>query len=367
MKSIRTKLKLNNKQKTLFAQHAGYSRWCYNWGLSLWNAAYKDGFKPNTRKLREVFTNHTKPLYPWMKNLSSKVYQYAFPTECCANINLGEAFKRFFQGLGKRPKFKKKGRSDSFTIDNCGKPIELNGWNHKLPFIGIVKTYEPIEATVQKITIGRQAGDWYLSCSYEFHGTTTPKKTDVVGVDLGVKTLATLSDGKVFESVRAYQKFEAKLSRLQYRNRHKQVGSANWRKAQLKIARLHRKVANIRQDALHKLTTYLAKNHGSIVIEDLNVRGMLANHKLAKSIADQGFYEFRRQLKYKCQWYGSELVVVDRFFPSSKTCSNCGHVQDMPLHLRTYDCPDCGLSIDRDLNASINLRNAVGSTVNACA
>ena len=102
------------------AQHAGYSRWCYNWGLSLWNAAYKDGDKPNARKLREVFTNHTKPLYPWMKNLSSRVYQYAF-------INLGEAFKRFFQGLGKYPRFKKKGRSDSFTIDNCGKPVRLVG------------------------------------------------------------------------------------------------------------------------------------------------------------------------------------------------------------------------------------------------
>nr|WP_240038861.1 MULTISPECIES: transposase [Okeania] len=214
--------------------------------------------------------------------MSSKVYQYAFR-------NLGEAFKRFFKGLGKYPKFKKKGRSDSFpsecyanTIDNSGKPIELNGWNHKLPFIGMVKTYEPIEATTKKITISRQASDWYLSCSYEFRSHTTPKKTDVVGVDLGVKTLATLSDGKVFESVRSYHKFEAKLSRLQYLNRHKEVGSANWRAAQRKIARLHRKVANIRKDALHKLTTYLAKNHGSVVIEDLNVKGMLANHKLAK-------------------------------------------------------------------------------------
>ncbi|NES70927.1 MAG: IS200/IS605 family element transposase accessory protein TnpB, partial [Okeania sp. SIO2D1] len=228
------------------------------------------------------------------------------------------------------------------------------------------KTYEPIEATTKKITISRLADDWYISCSYEFQAITTPKATDVIGVDLGVKTLATLSDGKVFESLRSYQRFEAKLSRLQYLNRHKEMGSANWRAAQLKIARLHRKVANIRKDALHKLTTYLAKNHGSVVIEDLNVSGMLANHKLAKSIADQGFYEFRRQLEYKCQWYGSELVIVDRFFPSSKTCCRCGHVQDMPLNLRTYDCPECGLSIDRDLNTSINLRNAVGLTVNAC-
>ncbi|NES65962.1 MAG: IS200/IS605 family element transposase accessory protein TnpB [Okeania sp. SIO2D1] len=364
MKSVRTKLKLNNQQKTLFAQHAGYVRWCYNWGLSLWNAAYRDGYKPNAHKLRKVFTNHTKPLYPWMKNLSSRVYQYAF-------LNLGEAFKRFFQGLGKYPKFKKKGRHDSFTIDNGGRPIELNGWSHKLPFIGIVKTYEPIEATTQKITISRQAGDWYLSCSFELTPETTPKTTEpktteVVGVDLGIKTLATLSSGVVFESLKSYRCFEAKLSRLQYLNRNKVIGSANWQKAQLKIARLYRRVANIRKDKLHKLTTYLAKNHGTVVIEDLNVSGMLANHKLAKSIADQGFYEFRRQLKYKCEWYGCNLVVVDRFFPSSKTCSNCGHIQDMPLNLRTYDCMKCGLSIDRDLNASINLRNAVGSTVNAC-
>ncbi len=355
------------------AQHAGYSRWCYNWGLSLWNAAYKDGYKPNVRKLREVFTNHTKPQHPWMKNLSSKVYQYAF-------INLGEAFKRFFsfgmlpygmlrkrkQGLGKHPRFKKKGKHDSFTIDNSGKPIELNGWCHKLPFIGIVKTYEPIEATTQKVTISKQAGSWYLSLSYEFTQEPTPKTTEVVGVDLGIKTLATLSDGKVFESVKSYRLFEAKLSRLQYLNRNKIIGSANYKKAQLKIAKLHRKVANIRKDALHKLTTYLAKNHGTVVIEDLNVSGMLANHKLAKSIANQGFYEFRRQLEYKCEWYSSELVVVDRFFPSSKTCSNCGHVQDMPLNVRTYECSDCGISIDRDLNASINLRNAVGLTVDAC-
>ncbi len=160
-----------------------------------------------------------------------------------------------FRGHCKRPRFKKKGRSDSFTIDNCGKPIELNGWSHKLPFIGIVKTYELIEATTQKITISRLAGDWYISCSYEFPPTPTPKNTDIVGVDLGIKTLATLSDGKVFESIKSYSKSEAKLSRLQYINRNKIIGSANGRAAQLKIARLHRRVANIRKDALHKLTT----------------------------------------------------------------------------------------------------------------
>ncbi|NET15101.1 MAG: IS200/IS605 family element transposase accessory protein TnpB [Okeania sp. SIO1H6] len=361
-KAIRIKLKLNNKQKTLMAQHAGYSRWCYNWGLSLWTTAYEEGYKPNGRKLREVFTNHTKPLYPWMKTLSSIVYKYAFN-------DLDNAFRRFFKGLGKYPRFKKKGKNDSFSLDNSGskKPLVLNGWKHKLPFIGWVRTYEPVEATTtSRITISRQAGDWYLSCSYEFEPIFTEKSIDVVGVDLGVKTLATLSTGETFLGAKSYRKYESKLSRMQYLNRNKVIGSTNWRKAQLKIAKLHRKIADIRKDTLHKLTTYLAKNHSQIAIEDLNVSGMMSNRKLAKAIADMGFYEFRRQLEYKTQWYGSELVVVDRFFPSSKTCSNCGHIQDMSLGVRTYNCPECGLSIDRDLNASINLRNAVGLTVNAC-
>nr|WP_293102340.1 transposase [Okeania sp. SIO2F4] len=182
-------------------------------------------------------------------------------------MNLGEAFKSFFQGLGKHPRFKKKGKHDSFTIDNCGKPIELNGWNHKLPFIGWIKTYEPIEATTKKITISRQAGNWYLSYSYEFTQYPTEKTTEVVGVDLGVKTLATLSTGVVFPGAVSYKKFENKLSNLQYLNRNKIIGSANWKKAQLQIAKLHTKVANIRKDVLHKLTTYLAKNHSIVSIE----------------------------------------------------------------------------------------------------
>ncbi len=256
------------------AQHAGYSRWCQNWGLNLWIRAYKDGYKPNTRKLREVFTNHTKPLYPWMKSLSSKVYQYAF-------INLNEGFKRFFQGLAKHPRFKNKGKHDSFTINNCGKPIELNGQCHKLPVIGIVKIYEPIEATTQKITINKQADDWYLSCSYEFTPTSTQKTTEVVGVDLGIKTLATLSTGEVFPSVKPYRKAQNKLARLQRQVSRKVKHSNNWYKAVIKLAKQHRPVADIRKDALHKLTTISAKNHGIVVIEDLNVTGMLANHKLA--------------------------------------------------------------------------------------
>jgi putative transposase len=138
----------------------------------------------------------------------------------------------------------------------------------------------------------------------------------------------------------------------------KVVDSANWRKAQIKIARLHAKISNIRKDTLHKLTNYLAKNHSQIVIEDLNVSGMLKNGKLASSIADMGFFEFRRQLGYKCKLYGSKLIIADRWFGSSRTCSNCGwYNSELKLGDRVFSCPDCGLVLDRDLNASINLAN----------
>ncbi|MEC4804722.1 MAG: RNA-guided endonuclease TnpB family protein, partial [Jaaginema sp. PMC 1080.18] len=177
-----------------------------------------------------------------------------------------------------------------------------------------------------------------------------------------------LSTGEVFEGAKSYRKYEAKLARLQWLNRNKTKGSSNWRKAQLKIAKLHRKIANIRKDTLNQLTTYLAKNHGTVVIEDLNVSGMMANRKLAKAIQDMGFYEFKRQLQYKCELYGSTLLIADRWFPSSKTCSNCGQKKDsLSLSERTFNCENCGFSIDRDLNAAMNLVNlAVSSTVSAC-
>lgn len=369
-KAFRIKLKLNNQQRTVMAQHAGYSRWVYNWGLRLWEEAYKDGLKPSVGMLKKFFTNHVKPQYQWMSELSSKVYQYAF-------INLGEAFKRFFTKKGKYPRFKKKGKSDSFAIDNSGAPIKIGGLRHKLPFVGWIRTYEALpEYITKKVTISQQAGDWYLSFHVEIPDVDlTPKSVERVGVDLGVNALATLSTGIVYPNLKAYRKARHKLAKLQRRVSRKQKGSNNRHKANIKVARQHRRVASIRNDYLHKITTYLAKNHGEVVssalggfpdlkrlrtrrvIEDLNVSGMLANHKLASAIADCGFYEFRRQLEYKCQRYGSKLVVVDRFYPSSQICSSCCYRQKMPLKERVYVCPVCNVSRDRDLNAAINLSN----------
>jgi putative transposase len=349
-RAFRTKLKLNNHQATLMAKHAGFARWVYNWGLRLWSAGYKEGLKPGVNTLKKLFTNHVKPLFPWMSTLSSRVYQYAF-------ISLGDAFKCFFKKLGDYPKFKKKGLNDSFTIDNTGRPIRIDGVRHKLPFIGWVRTHEALpECLTKKVTISRQAGDWYLSFHIEIpKNQPTPKTVDVVGVDLGINALATLSTGVVFPNLKPYRRAKQKLARLQRSVSRKVKGSNNRKKAIVKLARQHRRVASIRTDAIHKITTHLAQNHSRIVIEDLNVAGLLSNYKLASAISDCAFGEFRRQLEYKCQFYGSELIVVDRFYPSSQLCSCCGHQQKLSLAIRVYDCPRCGLSIDRDLNAAINL------------
>lgn len=217
--AFKTQLKLNNKQKTLIAQHAGYARWVWNWALNLWNQAAGAGLKPTANKLKKFYTHHVKPLYPWMKTLSSRVYQFVF-------MHLGEAFNRFFQGTAAHPRFKKKGRHDSFTIDNCGRRIEFSGTRLKLPFIGFVSTYEPLpEISTKRITISRVADSWYISVSYEFEPSPTVKKSDYIGVDVGVKVLATCSDGTVFENKTAYKQAKNKLARLQRELNRRQIGS----------------------------------------------------------------------------------------------------------------------------------------------
>ncbi|NEP24388.1 MAG: IS200/IS605 family element transposase accessory protein TnpB [Moorea sp. SIO1F2] len=361
LRAFKTKLKLNNKQKTLMAQHAGYSRWIWNWALGMWNEAYKEGLKLSTNKLKKFYTNHVKPNYSWQYTLSSRVYQFAFR-------HLSEAFNRFFQGKAKYPRFKKKGRNDRFTIDNCGQVMTFSGRRLKLPFIGWVSTYEPLpEIKTKRVTISRVADSWYISVAYEFEPEPTVKSRENLGVDVGVKVLATCSDGTVFPNPRADKRAKKKLARLQRELSRRQIGSKNRYKTQLKLAKAHQRVTNIRKDAIHKLTSWLSKNHAVIGLEDLNVSGMLKNHKLAGAIADSAFYEIRSQLEYKSEWYASQLVFADRFFPSSKTCSSCGHIQEMPLKQRVFSCFACGAVKDRDYNASVNLEHvAEGFSVIAC-
>ncbi|MEG3836444.1 MULTISPECIES: RNA-guided endonuclease TnpB family protein [unclassified Microcoleus] len=271
---------------------------------------------------------------------------------------LREAGKRCFNKTRGVPIFKNQGRRDSFTLKSA---VKILGDNKiQFPVIGILKTYERLPQVLTKsCTISRQPDRWFISWRFDAQQQESGN-TSIFRVDLGIKALATLSTGEVIAGAKSYPKYAAKRSRRQGLNRPKMIGSSNGQKAQVKIARLHKKIANTRKNTLHNLTTLLAQNHGLMVIEDLNVSGMMANHKLAASVAALGFFEFRRPLTYKCELYGSKLVIADRWFPSSKTCSNCGTKKEtLSLSERVFECSYCGLVIDRDLNAAINLSKTV--------
>jgi len=358
---FKTELKLNNNQRTVLLKHCGVSRHAWNWGLALTRAILvHNKINPDSKikfpsaiDLHKYLVALVKSENPWYYECSKSAPQYSLR-------DLSTAWKRYFKKISSQPKFKKKGKNDSFTLEGTCKIKD--SFTIQVPSIGKLKTYEklPSPNKIKSVTISRQADRWFISFKIETQIQNNNHTKEVVGVDLGVKTLATLSTGEVIEGAKSYKKNKAKLSRLQWLNRHKIIGSKNWRKASLKIARLHKRIANIRKDAIHKLTSLLAKNHGTIVIEDLNVSGMMKNHKLAGAISDMGFYEVRRQLEYKCKLYGSKLIVVDRWFPSSKTCSNCGHKKEiLSLSERVFNCENCNFTIDRDLNAAINLCKAV--------
>jgi len=346
--SFKTELKPNNQQKTLLAKHAGVARHAYNWGLATCFQALEKGEKlPTSIDLHKKLVAEVKSVYSWYYEVSKCSPQQALR-------NLSTAFKNWWvHKHTKRPKFKKKGHHDSFYLEGS---IKISGNRFKLPRIGWVNVHENLPAVTPKnVTISRHADRWFISFRYELDKPNTPKIRERIGVDIGINSLATCSDGTVIKNRKAYRKNKRQLARLQRNLARKQKGSKNRKKAQVKLARQHKKVVQIRKDTIHKLTSWLAKNHSEIVIENLNVSGMLKNHRLASAVADCGFYEFRRQLEYKTEWYGSKLIIADRFYPSSQLCSNCQNKQKMPLSKRVYECENCGLKIDRDLNASINL------------
>jgi putative transposase len=316
--SIKTKLKLSKSQATVMSKHAGIARFTYNWGLATWIDLYKDGLKPNKYLLKKFFNNHVKPEFTWIKEtgICQKITQYAFD-------NLGDSFSRFFSKKGGYPKFKKKGHHDSFTIDASGKPIPVGGTSIKLPTIGWVKTYEGLpHTTCKSITISRTADSWFIAFAYEQEHEPTIKQHEVVGVDLGVKVLATLSTGVVFPNPKHYTTRLGKLKRLSRKLAKKVKDSNNRYKAKIQLAKCHARIANLRKETLHQITTYLCKNHAKIVVEDLNTSGMLSNHKLAQVIADCGFHEFRRQLEYKAFKFGCAIIdeVRSKYLDLSSIC-----------------------------------------------
>jgi putative transposase len=360
----------NNVQASYLAKAAGVARFAYNWALEQWqkqHEAHKANPalpKPNQMALRRQLNVIKREQFPWMLDVTKCAPQMAI-------IQLGEAFKNFFAGRARYPQFRKKGRDDRFTLTND--QFDLDGCRIRIPKLGWVRMRESLRfaGKILSATISRVAERWFVSITVDTPDNPHLPKAEnqgAVGVDLGVSALATLSTGEKIAGPKAYRALLARLRRLSKSLSRKQKGSANRRKAKAKLAKLHVRIASIRQDALHKLTTDLTRRFHTIAIEDLNVRGMMANRHLAGSIADMSFFEFRRQLEYKTAMRGGQVVVADRFFASSKTCSACGHkLETMPLSVREWTCPACGVIHDRDVNAAINLKNmAVSSTVSAC-
>jgi len=360
----------NNVQATCFARAEGTARFAYNWALAEWQRQYEawkaDNTppKPSQAALRRQLNSIKAEQFPWMLEVTKNAPQMAI-------IQLGAAFKNFFAGRAKYPKFRKKSIRDRFSLTND--QFSVDGSRIRIPNLGWVRMRETLRFTgkIMSATISRMADRWFVSITVDTPDDSHLPKAEnqgVAGVDLGVSALATLSTGEVITGPKAHKALLSRLQRLSRGLSRKVKGSENRKKAKVKLARLHARVGNIRRDALHQLTTDLTRRFHTIGIEDLNVRGMVKNRHLSRAVSDMGFFEFRRQLEYKAAQRGGIIVVADRWYPSSKTCSDCGHkLETLPLAVREWACPACASVHDRDVNAAINLRNlAVSSTVSAC-
>lgn len=366
----RIALDLNNVQATYMARAAGTARFAYNWALAEWKRQYEawkldnSQAKPTQAALRRQLNSIKREQFPWMLEVTKNAPQMAI-------IQLGAAFKNFFAGHAKYPQFRKTGAHDRFTLTND--QFSIDGCRIRIPGLGWVRMRETLRfaGKIMSATISREADRWFVSLTVDTPDRSHLPKAEnqgAVGVDLGVCALATLSTGEVIDGPKAHKVLLKRLQRLSRSLSRKQKGSANYKKAKRKLAKLHARIAAIRSNALHQLTTDLTRRFHTIGIEDLNVRAMARNRRLARAIADMGFFELRRQLQYKAAMRGGRVVVVDRFYPSSKTCSDCAHkLDELPLSVREWTCPGCGSLHDRDVNAAINLKNmAVSSTVSAC-
>jgi putative transposase len=354
------------EQEAYFRRACGTARFAYNWALAEWERMYAAGEKPSSAVIKARWNAYRAAELPWSYEV----------TKCASGQairDLGTAFANFFRDCKKPrrqrrflyPTFKKKQLNESFAlwIDQFD-----HDWNRiRIPKLGWVRTRENLRlcGVLLGATVSFSGGRWFVSIQVDAQSDKEPAPADtVVGVDLGVNTLVTLSTGEKIEGPKPRKRLLGRIKRLQRRvslqkHRAKKAGQKASRRQmvrQLRLSRLHARLANIRKDAAHKLTTGLTKRFETIVIEDLNVSGMAKNHSLAGSVLDRGFHEIRRQLQYKAEMRGGRIVFANRFFPSSKTCFVCGCVDDaVVLGVDTWTCKDCGTTHDRDINAAINL------------
>ena len=339
------KLKPNKAQAVMLSKTAGTARYAYNWALARWKELYNQG----------VRTSYVELSREWTKDRPEWVSEVTDGAPRRAIMNLDKAYKAFFKGVSKPPTFHKKGRKDSFYVSNDKAVIYGN--KIRLPLIGRVRMTEKLrysDCKIMSYTISCEAGEWYASVQVEMDEEVRSSSDSFVGVDVGCKSLAIASDGTECRTPGMLKDLERQLKRKQRLLARKAKGSKNRAKARLKVAKAYKRINNIKQDAMHKFTATIAKNHGVVVIEDLDVKAMQesADKRTRKGVHNSCMAEVHRQLMYKCNSY----IKVDRYYPSSKTCSSCGyHKADLLLGERTFVCPSCGLTIDRDLNAALNL------------
>jgi putative transposase len=347
------------------ARTFGCTRFVYNYALHTRKRSYFDhDVKLYAKDLSAALTALKKEEgMGWLKDVSSVCLQQALR-------HLDTAFTNFFEGRAKYPVFKKKHghqsatytdnaftyRDECLTLAKQNTPLDIV-WSRPLP-----EGAKPSSVTVSKDTTGR----YFISILVEETIAPLPPITNEVGIDLGIKSLAVTSDGDCIANPKHWYQYEKQLARAQRRSARKKKGSKNREKARRRVARIHARIADTRRDVQHKLTTRLIRENQTIVLESLSVKNMVKNHRLAKAISDAGWGEIARQLEYKAKWYGRTVVRIDRWQPSSKTCFDCGYVLDsLPLDVREWTCPQCGVWHDRDVNASLNIL-AVGRTVSAC-
>ncbi len=365
LRAFKTELDLNNTQKTACTRHAGAARYAYNWGLAHKKEAFASGEKtPSAIDLHRELNVLKKTELSWMYEVSKCAPQEALR-------DLDNAFAQFFRRVKEKkagknvkvgfPRFKsRKNGLGSFRLTGA---IHVFEKAIQLPRLGVLRLkergYLPMSGIhILNATVSEKAGRWLVSLQVEMDmPDPQPMEKPAAGVDLGINRMAQVSDGMYFENPRALKTALTKLKRLQRVVSRREKGSANRQKAVRQLAKAHARVANIRKNALHQATSLLTKTKSAIVLENLNVSGMLKNHHLAQAIADVGMYEFRRQMIYKGKWYGCEVLLADRFYPSTKRCSQCGNIKEISLAEREYHCENqgCGHVMDRDLNAAINL------------
>ncbi|MCB9638688.1 MAG: IS200/IS605 family element transposase accessory protein TnpB [Myxococcales bacterium] len=366
MKKVRYKYRIypTLEQKAHLAKEFGCVRFVYNWGLRKQLDAISAADKrPNMVDLSQQLTTLKKQLdYSWLKDVSSDPLQQTLR-------HLDKAWNHCFSKRNKRPRFKKRRGDQSISYTTHAFRI-LDG---KLFFAKMKQPFDvrfsrplpsaPKTATILKDTAGR----YFVSFTVELDPQPFPAQNKSIGIDLGLTHFFTASDGEKVENPRYLEHDQKKLAKAQRQLAKKQKGSKNREKARQKVARIHAQIADKRRDFLHQLSTRLLRENQAIGIETLAVKNMVKNRKLARGISDVGWSRFVGMLEYKAEWYGRQLVKIDRWFPSSKTCSSCGHVlETLPLDVRMWNCPRCGAKHDRDINAAMNIKCAAGLAVQAC-